>query len=466
MATQDVKVPDIGDFADIPVIEVHVAAGDTIGEEDPIVTLESDKATMDVPSPAAGVVAELKVEIGDNVSEGSLLLTLEEGASDQSRVDASLAAPAAQEAAAVSGATPPKGAAGGNGSSEAEAALLAPAIEEAAATSGAPPAQAPGGNGGAPAKAPAAGPVYASPSVRRLARELQVDLTRVPGSGRKGRIVPDDVRAFAEGGPPEAAPAAPAKKAAPAPTGGGGGLDLLPWPTPDFAKFGPVETQPLSRIKKISGANLARNWVLIPHVNYQDEADITDLEAFRKQTNEDNAKSGARVTLLGMVLKALVTVLQRYPEFNASLQGDELVLKRYYHLGFAADTPQGLVVPVIRDVDQKGILAISAEMRELSGQAREGKLGPAAMQGGTFTVSSLGGIGGTAFAPIINAPEVAILGMTRSQTKPVWTGGEFVPRLMQPLSLSFDHRVVDGAAAARFVTYLAEVLQDMRRVLL
>ena len=465
MATQDVKVPDIGDFADIPVIEVHVAAGDTIGEEDPIVTLESDKATMDVPSPAAGVVAELKVEIGDNVSEGSLLLTLEEGGPDQGRVDDSLAAPAAHEAAAVSDGAAAKAAAGGNGGSEAEAALLAPAIEEAASTSGAPPAQAPGGNGGAPAKAPAGGPVYASPSVRRLARELQVDLTRVPGSGRKGRIVPDDVRAFAEGGPPEA-PAAPAKKAAPAPTGGGGGLDLLPWPTPDFAKFGPVETQPLSRIKKISGANLARNWVLIPHVNYQDEADITDLEAFRKQTNEDNAKSGARVTLLGMVLKALVTVLQRYPEFNASLQGDELVLKRYYHLGFAADTPQGLVVPVIRDVDQKGILAISAEMRELSGQAREGKLGPAAMQGGTFTVSSLGGIGGTAFAPIINAPEVAILGMTRSQTKPVWTGAEFVPRLMQPLSLSFDHRVVDGAAAARFVTYLAEVLQDMRRVLL
>ena len=455
---QEVKVPDIGDFADVPIIEVHVAAGDAVAEEDPLITLESDKATMDVPSPASGVIQEMKVEVGDSVSEGSTILTLAPGGPDQERVDASLAAPATQEAAAV-----PSGAAAGDGGGPAEAAVIAPAAQEAAAVRGAPPAPAaPAGDGGAPAAAPAGGPVYASPSVRRLARELGVDLTQVGGTGRKGRIVPEDVRAFHEGGGAPAA--APAK--APAAPGDGAGLSLIPWPAVDFSKFGPIETQPLSRIKKISGPALHRNWVMIPHVTHQDEADITELEAFRKQTNEFYAKEGVRVTLLGFVLKALVSVLKEHPEMNASLDGDNLILKRYYHLGFAADTPHGLVVPVIRDVDQKGVIQISRDLADLSKQAREGKLGPAAMQGASFTVSSLGGIGGTAFTPIVNAPEVGILGMARSAMRPVWNGSEFVPRLIQPLSLSYDHRVIDGAAAARFSASLVRALTDMRRTLL
>jgi pyruvate dehydrogenase E2 component (dihydrolipoamide acetyltransferase) len=302
-------------------------------------------------------------------------------------------------------------------------------------------------------------PVYASPSVRRLARELGVDLQAVAGSGRKGRIVPEDVRAFANGGQPPAGAAAAA-----APAGGGFGLDLLPWPTVDFEKFGEIERVPLSRIRKLSAANLARNWVYIPHVTHNDEADVTELEAFRKQLNAE--QSGVKVTMVALLLKATVAALKKFPDMNSSLDGDDLVHKKYYHLGFAADTPAGLVVPVIRDVDKKGILDVAGELTELSGKARDGKLGPAEMAGATFTISSLGGIGGTSFTPIVNAPQVGILGVARSAMKPVWDGKEFVPRLMVPLSLSYDHRVIDGAAAARFTTYLAGVLTDLRRVLL
>jgi pyruvate dehydrogenase E2 component (dihydrolipoamide acetyltransferase) len=455
-AVQEVHVPDIGDFAEVPVIEIHVSPGDTVAEEDPLVTLESDKATMDVPSPSEGVVQELKVEVGDSVSEGSLILTLAAGGPDQERVEASLNAPAAQEAAAGAVATgqptaappaaPPSGRAAGDGAAPPGATVPAPAAAAAA-----------------PAAAPS-GIVHASPSVRRMARELGVDLSNVAGSGRKGRILKEDVKAASEGPPAPAAAPAPARAAAQ--DGAGIGLDLPAWPRPDFSQWGPVESQPLGRIKKISGPALHRNWVMIPHVTHNDEADITELEAFRKSTNEAYAKQGVRVTLLGFILKALVSALKQFPDFNASLDGDSLVLKRYYHLGFAADTPQGLVVPVLRDVDKKGIIQISEEMRDLSATARDGKLKPADMQGGTFTVSSLGGIGGTSFTPIVNAPEVAILGLTRSAMRPVWRNGAFEPRLMQPMSLSYDHRVIDGAAAARFTAYLGEALTDLRRVLL
>jgi pyruvate dehydrogenase E2 component (dihydrolipoamide acetyltransferase) len=438
----DVLVPDIGDFTDVPIIEIHVAAGDTVAAEDPLVTLESDKATMDVPSPQEGVVQELKVSVGDTVSEGSLLLTLLPAEPDQDHATASLAQPAEHEAAAPE---QPK----------AVAAPPAAAPAAAAPEAAAPPAAAPA--------APVGAGIYASPGTRRLARELGVDLTTVKGTGRKGRITRDDVRAAKEGG---AAPAAAPAKAAPTPAADGAGLGLAPWPKVDFEKFGPVDREPLSRIKRISGPNLHRNWVMIPHVTHHEEADITDLEAFRKRINEEYAKRGVKVTMVALLLKACVASLKQFPQFNASLDGDELVLKRYYHLGFAADTPQGLVVPVIRDVDQKGLIQIAEELTALSGKAREGKLGPADMTGGTFTISSLGGLGGTAFTPIVNAPEVAILGVTRSAMKPVWNGREFEPRLMVPLSLSYDHRVIDGALAARFATHLAGVLSDMRRGLL
>jgi pyruvate dehydrogenase E2 component (dihydrolipoamide acetyltransferase) len=429
----EVLVPDIGDFADVPIIEVLVSPGDTVAPEDPLVTLESDKATMDVPAPFEGIVQDVKVSVGDKVSEGSLLLTVVPAGPDQERATASLAGPAAQESAAP--AAPP-----------AEAAPAAAAV--------------------APAPAPVAEDAFrtahASPGTRRLARELGVDLGQVKGSGRKGRITTEDVRAFKEAGPARA-PAAAAPSAA---VSDGAGLGLAPWPKVDFEKFGPVDREPLTRIKKISGPNLHRNWVMIPHVTHHEEADITELEAFRKRVNEEYAKQGVKMTMVALLLKACVAPLKRFPAFNASLEGDELVLKRYYHLGFAADTPQGLVVPVIRDVDQKGLIDIGQELTELSGKAREGKLGPADMTGGTFTISSLGGLGGTAFTPIVNAPEVAILGVTRSAMKPVWNGKEFVPRLMVPLSLSYDHRVIDGAAAARFTSHLASVLTDMRRGLL
>jgi pyruvate dehydrogenase E2 component (dihydrolipoamide acetyltransferase) len=464
MPTLEVKVPAVGDFKDIPIIEVHVKPGDSVAPEDPLVTLESEKATMDVPSPAAGTVKELKVKLGDRVSEGSVVLTL----------DATEGAPA----------KPP---AGGNGAERgadgaqraAEAAPLGREIESAAAPAPAPlPAEAPVAKPptGAPPVAPApvarsievlsARPAaegappprvaHASPSVRRFARELGVDLGRVDGSGPHGRIVRDDVQRFVKDVVGGAAPA-----------GAGAGLGLLPWPKVDFAKFGPVETRPLTRIQKISGPALARNWVMIPHVTQFDEADITALEEFRVALGEEQAKAGGvKVTLLAFVVKACVAALRRFPEVNASLDGDRLVLKRYFHIGFAADTPNGLVVPVVRNADQKGVLEIARELAELAAKAREGKLAPADLQGGSFSISSLGGIGGTAFTPIINAPEVAILGVSRSQTKPVWDGERFAPRLVLPLSLSYDHRVVDGALAARFTSHLAQVLADMRRAML
>jgi pyruvate dehydrogenase E2 component (dihydrolipoamide acetyltransferase) len=427
--TVEVKVPDIGDFSDVPVIELHVAAGDTIAPEDPLVTLESDKATMDVPSPLEGVVREVRVAVGDSVSEGSVILLATAGGVDEEAAAESLAEPAVEEAEAVEDETAPPPAAA------------------------APPVAA--GDG----QAPSGAILYAGPGARRLARELGVDLATVRGTGRKGRILKGDVEQAATAGPAAAAPAGGTPAA-------GGGLQVAPWPTVDFERFGEVERVALSRIKRISGPALHRNWVTIPHVTHNDEADITDLEAFRKRTNDEIAKSGVKVTMVALLLKAVIPALQRFPEVNSSLEGDELVLKRYYNIGFAADTPQGLVVPVIRDVDAKGIVDIAAELTELSGKAREGKLGPSDMAGGTFTISSLGGIGGTSFTPIVNAPEVAILGVTRSATKPVWDGSQFVPRLMVPLSFSYDHRVIDGALAARFTAFLANVLSDMRRALL
>jgi pyruvate dehydrogenase E2 component (dihydrolipoamide acetyltransferase) len=442
VSVEQVLVPDIGDFEDVPVIEVLVAVGDTVAEEDPLVTLESDKATMEVPSPAAGKVAEIVVSVGDKVKEGSPLVKIEvDGAAPSAE-----AAPAPTEERDVN--------------AEREEAI-------AGATDEATPAE-PRGDGAAAPSAPPAAPhevvspqaggrdaaPYASPAVRRLARELGVDLSSVRGSGRKGRITKEDVRAFKDA--PAASPAAPAA--------GVPGLDLAPWPKVNFERYGEVERQPLTRIQKISGPNLARNWVMIPHVTHNDEADITELEAFRKRTNGE--QSDVKVTMVALLVKACVASLKAFPVVNSSLDGEELVLKRYYNIGFAADTPNGLVVPVIKDADRKGILEVAADLTELSGKARAGKLSGAEMQGATFTISSLGGIGGTSFTPIVNAPEVAILGVTRSAMKPVWDGAQFVPRLMLPLSLSYDHRVIDGALAARFVAHVVGVLSDLRRVLL
>jgi pyruvate dehydrogenase E2 component (dihydrolipoamide acetyltransferase) len=428
-----VEVPDIGDFTDVPVIEILVSAGDTVAVDDPLLTLESDKATMDVPAPQAGTVGELLVKIGDRVSQGTKLLTLSPSS------DGDGAAPVETKAA--------------------DAVESAVEAEEQAAPSAPPPAPAPTpaaseGNGG--------GPVYASPAVRRVARELGVDLHRVSGSGRKGRITKDDVQAFVDRGPAAAAPAA---SGAPS-VGPGLGLDLPPWPSVDFSKFGEIERVQRSRIQRISGPVLARNWVMIPHVTHNDEADITDLEAWRKQLNDELSREGVKVTMVSFLIVASVAALKAFPNFNASLDGEDLILKRYYNIGFAADTPGGLVVPVIKNADQKGLVDIARELTELSGKARDGKLMPGDMQGASFTISSLGGIGGTSFTPIINAPEVAILGATRSAMKPVWDGREFVPRLMVPLSLSYDHRVIDGAAAARFMVYLVKVLSDLKRALL
>jgi pyruvate dehydrogenase E2 component (dihydrolipoamide acetyltransferase) len=431
-----VRVPDIGDFKDVPVIEVFVKPGAAVKAEDPLVTLESDKATMDVPAPSAGVVKELKVRLGDKVSEGSVILLLEaSGAVAPQREMPARPAPAGSEnEAAAPRQAARAGSAAAQGAGAAEASAPAPVDREAFRAA------------------------HASPSVRAFARELGVDLSRVKGSGPKERILHEDVQRYVKDALAGAAPGAA--------SAAGAGLSLLPWPQVDFSKFGPIEAKPLSRIRKISGANLHRNWVLIPHVTNCDDADITDLEAFRVQLNKENEKSGIKVTMLAFLIRASVAALKKFPEFNTSLDGESLVYKSYYNIGFAADTPNGLVVPVVKNVDQKGVLAIAKEMGELSGKAREGKLGPADMQGGCFSISSLGGIGGTYFTPIINAPEVAILGVCRSSTRPVWDGKQFAPRLILPLSLSYDHRVIDGAAAARFNSYLVSLLGDMRRVVL
>jgi len=454
MSTLEIKVPDIGDFTDVPIIQVFVKPGDAVKPEDPLIALESDKATMDVPSPAAGTVKELKIKVGDRVSQGKVILVLDAAsAGDGKGARAPSAAPA-----------------GGNGASAAAPPAAAPpakAEAPAPAEQAAPPREAPAPPAAAAAPSPARAPekiegeafkqAHASPSVRRFARELGVDLSRVHGSGPKGRILQADVQTYVK-----EAMSAPAAGT----SGGGAGLNLPPWPKVDFAKFGPVEVKPLPRIKKISGANLARNWVMIPHVTQFDEADITDLEALRVQLNKENAEAGIKVTLLAFLMKGCVAALRKFPEFNASLDGENLVLKKYFHIGFAADTPNGLVVPVVRDCDKKGVLQIAQETAGLAAKAREGKLAPAEMQGGSMSISSLGGIGGTAFTPIVNAPEVAVLGVSKSSQKPVWDGTQFVPRLLVPLSLSYDHRVIDGATAARFTAYLGTLLVDMRRAML
>jgi pyruvate dehydrogenase E2 component (dihydrolipoamide acetyltransferase) len=446
-----VEVPDIGDFDDVPVIEILVAVGDTVAAEDPLVTLESDKATMDVPAPFAGVVRELSVEIGDHVRQGSVLMTIEPADSGSAPAQAPAPEPKVDEAPAELVAP------------EAESPVPA-APSESAPTPAAAPAPTSTGNGDAASD----GPIYASPSVRRRARELGVELSGVTGSGRKGRITKEDVENRADGGP-GGGPGVGGGRTASAATGAAvAGLDLAPWPQIDFTKFGPVERVTRSRIQRISGPNLARNWVMIPHVTHNDEADITELEAWRKELNAEHARDDVKVTMVSFLVLACVAALKQFETFNASLDGEELVLKRYYNIGFAADTPGGLVVPVIKGADGKGLIEIARELTELSGKAREGKLSPADMSGSSFTISSLGGIGGTSFTPIINAPEVAILGVTRSAMRPVWDadGGTFVPRLMLPLSLSYDHRVIDGALAARFTAHLARVLSDLRRVLL
>ena len=530
-AVTQVKVPDIGDFKDIPIIEIMVKAGDSVKPEDPLVSLESDKATMEVPAPSAGTVKELKVKLGDKVSEGSVILLLDSGAAEQA------ALPAAAPKTAVSAPPSPTSAPGGIAEvrvpdigdfkdvpvieifvkpgdtvkaedplvalesdkatmevpsplggtvqsvnvkvgdkvsegavvltlSTGSVAVAAPTVAAPAAPAAAPPAAAKPAAVAAPAGAideAAFGLAYAGPGVRKLARELGVDLGRVKGTGDKGRILREDVASFAKGAPAAAKPAAAAASAG----AGVGGIDLLPWPKVDFTKFGAIESKSLSRIKKISGANLHRNWVMIPHVTNHDDADITDLESFRVQLNKENEKSGVKVSMLAFMIKAAVATLKKFPDFNASLDGDNLILKKYYHIGFAADTPQGLVVPVIRDADKKGVVDIAKEMGDLAKLARDGKLKPDQMQGGCFTISSLGGIGGIYFTPIINAPEVAIMGVCRSFWKQVSPDGKQSSwRFVLPLSLSWDHRVIDGASAARFNTHFAGLLADMRRVLI
>ncbi|MBL8518151.1 MAG: dihydrolipoyllysine-residue acetyltransferase [Betaproteobacteria bacterium] len=425
----EVKVPDIGDFKDVEIIEVYVKPGDTIKKEDSLIALESDKATMEVPSSHNGVVREIKVKVGDKISEGAVVLLVE--ASDAAASAKAAPAPAPSPAEAPTPASAPK-----------------PATAPATAAPVAASAPAPREHGGALP--------HASPSVRAFARELGVDLSKVKGSAPKGRIIKEDVQGYVK--------AELAK-----PKGGSGGAFSFPeMPAVDFTKFGEIETRALSRIKKLSGANLHRNWVGIPHVTQHDEADITDADAFRVKTNEEIAKSGVKLTMLAFLIKASVATLKKYPEFNASLEpgGENLVLKKYFNVGFAADTPNGLVVPVIKDADKKSIIEIAKETSELAAKARDGKLSPSEMQGGCFSISSLGGIGGSFFTPIINAPEVAILGVSKSSMKPVWSGKDFTPRLICPLSLSYDHRVIDGASAARFITHLSGLMADIRKLVL
>ncbi|HEV8022621.1 MAG TPA: dihydrolipoyllysine-residue acetyltransferase [Candidatus Lustribacter sp.] len=429
----ELRVPDIGGFKDVPVISVLVNTGDTVEKDAPLVELESEKATMEVPATTAGRIRDVKVRVGDKVSQGDVLAIVE---TTSAAAPASSAAPAPAPAAAAS----------------------APAAPAAAASApvAAPPAPAAGSNGHPPGNGAV---VHASPAIRRFARELGVTLGAVRGSGPNGRITRDDVQGFVKQTLANGTPAVANGAAA-----GGPGLQLLPWPKVDFERFGPVERVPLTRIQKLSGPNLARNWVLIPHVTQHDDADVTDLEAFRVTLNGE--QKDVKVTMLALMIKASVAALKKFPNVNSSLDGDELVRKQYYNIGFAADTPNGLVVPVVRDADKKGVLEIATDLGDLSKKARDGKLGPADMSGATFTISSLGGIGGTYFTPIINAPEVAILGASRTSMKPVWDGKEFKPRLILPLSFSYDHRVIDGAQAARFTTYLAGALGDMRRTLL
>jgi pyruvate dehydrogenase E2 component (dihydrolipoamide acetyltransferase) len=441
----EVKVPDIGNYTNVPVIEVLVKAGDAVTKDQGLVTLESDKATMEVPSTVAGVVKEVKVKLGDEVSEGSIVALVEGG---EAAAAAKPASPAKSEPAPAPKAAP----------------VSAPAPAPAAAAPAAAGSDAPrstppvafGADTVMPGKVP-----YASPAVRLFARELGVDLGRVGGTGRNRRITKEDVQNFVKQA--LAGGAAPRGGAS-----GGVGLNLLPWPQVDFAKFGEVETRALSKIKKISGANLARNWVMIPHVTQHDDADVTDLEALRVALNKENEKAGIKLTMLAFLIKACVAALKKYPDFNASLDasGENLILKKYFNVGFAADTPNGLVVPVLRDADKKGVIEIAQESGALAARAREGKLSPADMSGGCISISSLGGIGGTGFTPIVNAPEVAILGVSKSSIRPVWDGKAFQPRLLLPLSLSYDHRVIDGAAAARFTAHLAQLLADMRRAML
>ncbi|KQW76251.1 dihydrolipoyllysine-residue acetyltransferase [Methylibium sp. Root1272] len=433
----EVVVPDIGDFDAVEVIELLVKPGDVVTAEQSLITVESDKASMEIPSSHAGTVERLLVKLGDKVSKGTPVVVLL--GAGTGATPASVAAKAADAAPAAAAALP----------------LASQPVERTAPTAALPAHEPTAPQGHLP---------HASPSVRRFARELGVPLTEVKGSGLKGRITLEDVQGFVKGVMSGETRTAQAGKAPAA--SGGGGLDLLPWPKVDFTKFGPVERKDLSRIKKISGANLHRNWVVIPHVTNHDDADITELEAFRVQLNKENEKSGVKVTMLAFLIKASVAALKKFPEFNASLDGEQIVLKQYFHIGFAADTPNGLVVPVIKDADKKGIFQISQEMSELAKKARDGKLGPADMSGGCFSISSLGGIGGRYFTPIINAPEVSILGVCKSSTEPRWDGKAFVPRLILPLSLSWDHRVIDGAAAARFNAYLGQILADFRRVLL
>ncbi|QTR48800.1 dihydrolipoyllysine-residue acetyltransferase [Candidatus Thiothrix anitrata] len=437
MAIQEVLVPDIGSFKDVEIIEVLVNVGDTIAVEDSLITIESDKSSMEIPSPVAGVIKELKVKVGDRISEGSLVVMMEVADTSATLSDRpAVATPPPRSLSEVEGNTP-------------EIAAPAPVIAE-------PKAAAP---------APASpkldfSKAYATPSVRKFARELGADLNKVTGSGRKGRITQDDVKAYIKdvmsmGGVPGRAAAS------------GNTLGVAPMPDIDFSQWGAIETVPLSRINKLTGEFLHRNWVHIPHVTQFDQADITDLEAFRKQLNEENAKSGMKITPLVFIMKAVVAGLKAYPRFNSSLdaKGENLIRKSYYNVGVAVDTPDGLVVPVFRDVDKKSIMQLSEELKEISAKARDKKLKPADMQGGCFSISSLGGIGGTKFTPIVNAPEVAILGVSKSDIQPIWNGKEFAPRLMLPLSLSYDHRVIDGADGARFTTYLAKMLGDIRRLL-
>jgi len=433
----EVRVPDIGDFKDVAVIELLVKPGDSVKPEQSLITVESDKASMEIPSSAAGKVKELKVKLGDKVNVGDLIAILE-GAAGASASPPPAASPAPSSAATA-----------------VTAPVAQTSAERVPPTAALPPHEPSTPSGQLP---------HASPSVRKFARELGVPLEEVKGTGPKDRITHEDVQAFTQAvmrGDTRTKAAA-----AKAPAGDGAALGLLPWPKVDFTKFGPVERKDLSRIKKISGANLHRNWVMIPHVTNHDDADITDLEAFRVQLNKENEKAGIKVTMLAFLIKACVAALKKFPDFNSSLDGEQLVLKQYFHIGFAADTPNGLVVPVIKDADKKGVLAISQEMGELAKKARDGKLGPADMTGACFTISSLGGIGGRYFTPIINAPEVAILGVCKSQMEPVWDGKQFQPRLMLPLSLSWDHRVIDGASAARFNSYLGAILSDFRRTML